>query len=66
MPANCTGPMFGSSMTRMPASGPGTLLASSLSTRAAFSRRNFGQTWSRNGTLRQLGEDAVEREPIGK
>ena len=36
--------------------------SSSLSTRRAFSRRNFGHTSSLNGTFGQLAEDAVEAE----
>ena len=34
----------------------------SLKTSSAFSRRNFGHTWSRNGTFGQLAEDPLERE----
>ena len=31
-------------------SSVGTFFSGSLKTRCAFSRRNFGHTWSRNGT----------------
>ena len=38
----------------------------SFSTRAAFSRRNFGQTWSRNGTPGSSEKMRSSESPIGK
>ena len=40
--------------------------ASSLNTRIAFSRRNFGHTWSRNGTFGISVKMRSRLRPIGK
>ena len=62
MPANCTGPMFGSSMTRIPASGPATLTSSSFKHARRVLVEELRPDVIAERHVGQLGEDAVEVE----
>ena len=69
MPANCTGPMFGSSSTRIPASGP-VLIARDRSRELEDPLRvlaeELGPDVVAERHVGQLGEDAVVGEAGGE
>src|SRR5438477_276467 len=68
IPANCTGPMFGSSITLMPSSGP-TMLPPSRPLQREDARgvlvQELGPHVVAERHVRQLGEDAVDVETHG-
>src|SRR5437588_4948869 len=67
MPANCTGPMFGSSITLTPSSGPMPLPSSRLQVEHARGVlvQELGPHVVTERNVRQLGEDPVDVETHG-